>query len=33
MTFVLLITGVGTLIHVYSIGYMDRDPERRRFFG
>ena len=33
MTFVLLITGVGTLIHVYSIGYMDHDPERRRFFG
>ncbi|WEH15949.1 NADH-quinone oxidoreductase subunit L [Streptomyces sp. VNUA24] len=32
MTFVLLITGVGSLIHVYSIGYMEHD-ERRRFFG
>ncbi len=33
MAFVLLITGVGTLIHVYSIGYMQHDPRRRRFFG
>ncbi|MDQ1603867.1 MAG: NADH-quinone oxidoreductase subunit [Actinomycetota bacterium] len=33
MCFVLLITGVGTLIHVYSIGYMEHDPDRRRFFG
>ncbi len=32
MCFVLLITGVGSLIHVYSIGYMADDPERRRFF-
>ncbi|HEX9528030.1 MAG TPA: proton-conducting transporter membrane subunit, partial [Streptosporangiaceae bacterium] len=31
--FVLLITGVGSLIHIYSIGYMSHDPERRRFFG
>jgi len=31
--FVLLITGVGSLIHVYSIGYMARDPRRRGFFG
>lgn len=30
--FVLLITGVGALIHVYSVGYMEHDPERRRFF-
>jgi NADH-quinone oxidoreductase subunit L len=30
--FVLLITGVGTLIHVYSIGYMADDARRRRFF-
>ncbi|WP_129976098.1 NADH-quinone oxidoreductase subunit L [Rhodococcus sp. Q1] len=30
--FVLLITGVGTLIHLYSIGYMAHDPERRKFF-
>jgi NADH-quinone oxidoreductase subunit L len=33
MVFVLLITGVGSLIHVYSIGYMAEDPDRRRFFG
>jgi len=32
-SFVLLITGVGSLIHVYSIGYMADDPDRRRFFG
>ena len=31
--FVLLITGVGALIHIYSIGYMEHDPRRRRFFG
>jgi len=30
--FTLLITGVGTLVHVYSIGYMEHDPDRRRFF-
>ncbi|KQS73875.1 NADH-quinone oxidoreductase subunit L [Modestobacter sp. Leaf380] len=30
--FVLLITGVGALIHVYSVGYMAHDPARRRFF-
>ena len=28
----LLITGVGSLIHIYSIGYMSHDPGRRRFF-
>lgn len=32
MCFALLITGVGSLIHVYSIGYMSHDPARRRFF-
>jgi NADH-quinone oxidoreductase subunit L len=32
MCFVLLITGVGSLIHIYSIGYMAGDPERRKFF-
>ncbi|GFG55667.1 NADH-quinone oxidoreductase subunit L [Mycolicibacterium agri] len=32
MCFVLLITGVGSLIHIYSIGYMADDPDRRRFF-
>ncbi len=30
--FLLLITGVGALIHVYSVGYMAHDPRRRRFF-
>ncbi|WJV46875.1 NADH-quinone oxidoreductase subunit L [Streptomyces flavofungini] len=33
VTFVLLISGVGTLIHLYSIGYMEHDERRRRFFG
>jgi len=33
LAFVLLITGVGGLIHLYSIGYMEHDPGRRRFFG
>ncbi len=33
MCFALLITGVGSLIHIYSIGYMAEDPERRKFFG
>jgi NADH-quinone oxidoreductase subunit L len=31
--FVLLITGVGSLIIIYSVGYMAGDPNRRRFFG
>lgn len=31
--FALLITWVGSLIHVYSIGYMAHDTDRRRFFG
>jgi NADH-quinone oxidoreductase subunit L len=31
--FVLLITGVGFLIHVYAVGYMADDPGRRKFFG
>jgi NADH-quinone oxidoreductase subunit L len=31
--FVLLITGVGFLIHVYAVGYMEHDAGRRRFFG
>lgn len=33
MVFVLLITIVGTLIHIYSLGYMAHDPDRRKFFG
>ncbi|MFD8596448.1 NADH-quinone oxidoreductase subunit L [Kitasatospora sp. NPDC059646] len=32
IVFVLLITGVGTLIHLYSVGYMAHDERRRRFF-
>ena len=31
--FLLLITGVGSLIHVYSLGYMAHDERKRRFFG
>ncbi|WP_295657068.1 NADH-quinone oxidoreductase subunit L [uncultured Nocardioides sp.] len=31
--FLLLITGVGSLIHLYSVGYMEHDVRRRRFFG
>src|ERR1700709_2800972 len=33
MVFVLLITGVGSLIHIYAVGYMSHDHDRRRFFG
>ncbi len=33
MVFILLITGVGSLIHIYAVGYMGHDPGRRRFFG
>ncbi len=33
MVFVLLITIVGALIHLYSLGYMAHDPDRRKFFG
>ena len=33
MVFVLLITFVGGLIHVYSLGYMSEDKNRRKFFG
>src|SRR6185436_4391715 len=31
--FLLLITGVGSLIHIYSVGYMEHDVRRARFFG
>jgi NADH-quinone oxidoreductase subunit L len=31
--FVLLISGVGSLIHIYSVAYMAEDTDRRRFFG
>ncbi len=30
--FALLVTGVGSLIFIYSVGYMATDPNRRRFF-
>ncbi|MEO6886643.1 MAG: NADH-quinone oxidoreductase subunit L [Jatrophihabitantaceae bacterium] len=33
LVFVLLITGVGALIHIYAVGYMANDAGRRRFFG
>src|SRR5690348_2605151 len=33
ISFVLLITGVGSLILIYSVGYMAHDSDRRRFFG
>lgn len=32
LTFVLLVTFVGTLIHIYSVAYMEHDVDRRRFF-
>ncbi|MFZ1286477.1 MAG: NADH-quinone oxidoreductase subunit L, partial [Candidatus Phosphoribacter sp.] len=32
IAFVLLVTFVGSLIHVYSLGYMEHDPDKRRFF-
>jgi len=32
MTFAMLITFVGTLIHIYSVAYMAHDPRRRVFF-
>jgi len=33
LAFVLLVTFVGSLIHVYSVAYMEHDENRRRFFG
>ena len=32
ITFVILVTFVGSLIHVYAIAYMEHDEARRRFF-
>ena len=32
MAFVMLVTFVGSLILVYSLGYMEHDPDKRRFF-
>ncbi len=31
-TMILVVTGIGSLIHLYSIGYMAGDPRRGRFF-
>jgi len=33
MAFVLLVTFVGSLILVYSLGYMEHDADKRKFFG
>ncbi len=33
VTWILLVTGVGSLIHLYAIGYMRHDPNTSRFFG
>ncbi len=32
MMMMLIVTGVGGLIHIYSYGYMDHDPGKSRFF-
>jgi NADH-quinone oxidoreductase subunit L len=32
ITMVMVVTGVGTLIHVYAAGYMEHDPRVGRFF-
>jgi len=32
LTMMLIVTGVGTLIHLYSIGYMHDDPRQSTFF-
>ena len=32
ITMALVVTGIGALIHVYSIGYMEHDPRFGRFF-
>ncbi|HVF07751.1 MAG TPA: NADH-quinone oxidoreductase subunit L, partial [Actinomycetota bacterium] len=33
ITMALVVTGVGSLIHLYAIGYMEHDPRPWRFFG
>jgi NADH-quinone oxidoreductase subunit L len=33
MSFVLLVTFVGSLILIYSLAYMEHDPDKRKFFG
>ena len=32
VTMMLVVTGVGSLIHIYAIGYMHGDPDFSRFF-
>ncbi len=32
ITMAMVVTGVGALIHIYSIGYMDHEPRYQRFF-
>jgi NADH-quinone oxidoreductase subunit L len=32
LVMILVVTGVGSLIHIYSLGYMAHDPERVRYF-
>ena len=32
VTMMLVVTGVGTLIHIYAVGYMHGDPRFQRFF-
>jgi NADH-quinone oxidoreductase subunit L len=33
ITMAMVVTGIGSLIHLYAIGYMERDPRPWRFFG
>jgi NADH-quinone oxidoreductase subunit L len=33
ITMAMVVTGVGSLIHLYAIGYMEHDPRPGRFFG
>ena len=33
ITMAMVVTGVGSLIHLYAIGYMEHDPRPARFFG
>jgi NADH-quinone oxidoreductase subunit L len=32
ITMMFVVTGVSSLVHIYSIGYMQEDPDRARFF-
>jgi NADH-quinone oxidoreductase subunit L len=33
ITMAMVVTGIGSLIHLYAIGYMEHDPRPGRFFG